>query len=65
MIGRIAYRREGGDGSAQCGRSVIYDCIVVVVVVVVVRKFSPLVAKISGVKTKNRLERISVALDFN
>ena len=23
-IGRIAYRREGGDGSAQSGRSVIY-----------------------------------------
>jgi len=23
-IGRIAYRREGGDGSAQRGRSVIY-----------------------------------------
>jgi len=36
-IGRIAYRREGGDGSAQRGRSVIYDCLVVVVVVVVVR----------------------------
>jgi len=27
-IGRIAYRREGGDGSAQRGRSVIYDCLV-------------------------------------
>ena len=27
-IGRIAYRREGGDRSAQCGRSVIYDCLV-------------------------------------
>jgi len=27
-IGRIAYRREGGDGSAQGGRSVIYDCLV-------------------------------------
>jgi len=25
-IGRIAYRREGGDGSAQRGRSLIYDC---------------------------------------
>jgi len=25
-IGRIAYRREGGDGSAQHGRSVIYNC---------------------------------------
>ena len=30
--GRIAYRREGGDGSAQCGRSVIYDCLVLNVV---------------------------------
>jgi len=28
MIGRIAYRREGGNGSAQRGRSVIYDCLV-------------------------------------
>ena len=27
-IGRIAYRREGGDGSAQRGRNVIYDCLV-------------------------------------
>ena len=27
-IGRIAYRREGGDESAQRGRSVIYDCLV-------------------------------------
>jgi len=27
-IGRTAYRREGGDGSAQRGRSVIYDCLV-------------------------------------
>ena len=27
-IGRIACRREGGDGSAQRGRSVIYDCVV-------------------------------------
>ena len=27
-IGRIAYRREAGDGSAQRGRSVIYDCVV-------------------------------------
>jgi len=27
-IGRIAYRREGGDGSAQRGRSAIYDCLV-------------------------------------
>jgi len=27
-IGRIACRREGGDGSAQRGRSVIYDCLV-------------------------------------
>ena len=27
-IGRIAYRREGGDGSAQRGRSVLYDCLV-------------------------------------
>ena len=35
-IGRIAYRREGGDGSAQRGRSVINDCLVVVFVVVVV-----------------------------
>jgi len=25
-IGRIAYRQEGGDRSAQRGRSVIYDC---------------------------------------
>jgi len=28
MIGRIAYRRKCGDGSAQRGRSVIYDCLV-------------------------------------
>ena len=27
-IDRIAYRREGGDGSAQRGRSVTYDCLV-------------------------------------
>ena len=27
-IGRIAYRREGAQGSAQRGRSVIYDCLV-------------------------------------
>ena len=27
-IGRIACRREGGDRSAQRGRSVIYDCLV-------------------------------------
>jgi len=27
-IGRIACRREGGDGSAQRERSVIYDCLV-------------------------------------
>ena len=30
-IGRISYRREGGDGSAQRGRCVIYDCLVVVI----------------------------------
>ena len=30
-IGRIDYRREGGDGSAQRGRSVIYDCLVIVI----------------------------------
>jgi len=28
MIGRITYRREGGDGSAQCGQSVICHCLV-------------------------------------
>jgi len=28
MIGRIAYRRKGGDGSAQRVRTVIYDCLV-------------------------------------
>jgi len=28
MIGRIAYSWEGGDGSAQCGQSVIYDYLV-------------------------------------
>jgi len=28
-IGRIAYRRKGGDRSAQRGRSVIYNCLVV------------------------------------
>jgi len=33
MLGRIAYRWEGGDGSAQCGRSVIYDCLVAAVAV--------------------------------
>jgi len=27
-MGRIAYRQEGGDVSAQRGRSVIYDCLV-------------------------------------
>jgi len=27
-IGRIAYRRDGGDWFAQRGRSVIYDCLV-------------------------------------
>jgi len=27
-IGRIAYWREGGDGSAQRERSVIYDCLI-------------------------------------
>jgi len=27
-IGRIACRREGGDGSAQRGQSVIYNCLV-------------------------------------
>jgi len=27
-IGHIAYRREGGDGGAQHGRSVIYNCVV-------------------------------------
>jgi len=27
-IGRIAYRREGGDGNAQRRQSVIYDCLV-------------------------------------
>ena len=27
-IGRIAYRREAGDGSAQRKRSIIYDCLV-------------------------------------
>ena len=30
-IGRIAYRREGGDGSAQRGGIVNYDCVVFVV----------------------------------
>jgi len=29
-IGRIAYELEGGDGSAQRGRSVVYDCVVCV-----------------------------------
>jgi len=33
IIGRIAYRREGVDGSAQRGRSVIYDCLVYVCVI--------------------------------
>ena len=28
-ISRIAYRREGSDRSAQRGRSVIYDCLVI------------------------------------
>jgi len=27
-IGRIAYHWKGGDGSAQCGQSVIYGCLV-------------------------------------
>jgi len=30
-IGRIVYWRERGDGSAQLGRSVIYDCLVFIV----------------------------------
>jgi len=29
-IGRIAYRRDWGDGSAQRGRSVIYDGLVLI-----------------------------------
>jgi len=29
MIGHIACRRERGDGRAQHGRSVIYDCLAV------------------------------------
>jgi len=29
-IGRIAHRQEGGKGSAQRGRSVIYDCLVII-----------------------------------
>ena len=33
-IGRIAYRQEGGDGSAQRERSVIYNCLVCVFVIV-------------------------------
>jgi len=28
--GRIVYRQEGGDGSAQSGRSVVYDYLVMV-----------------------------------
>jgi len=31
-IGRIAFRQEGGDGSAQIERSVIHDCPVLTVV---------------------------------
>jgi len=31
MTGCIAYRWEGGDGSAQHGQSVIYDCLVIMV----------------------------------
>jgi len=34
-IGRIAYRREVGDGSAQRGRSVIYDRVVGITVTIV------------------------------
>ena len=34
-IGHIAFRREAGDGSAQRGQSVIYDCHVVFVALVV------------------------------
>jgi len=37
-IGRIAYRREGGDGSAPRGWSVIYDCLVLVKTECQVRK---------------------------
>ena len=33
-IGRITYRREGGDGSTQRGRSITYDCLVVAAVVI-------------------------------
>ena len=32
-IGRIVYRQEGDDGSAQCGRSVMYDCLVCTVII--------------------------------
>jgi len=32
-ISRIAYGREGGDGRAQSGRSVIYECVVTFVYV--------------------------------
>jgi len=31
-IGRIAYRREGGDGSSQRWRSVVYGCLVIFVI---------------------------------
>jgi len=35
-IGRIAYCRDGGDGSAQRGRSIIYDCLVSLIVSLII-----------------------------
>jgi len=40
-IGRIAYRREKGDGSAQRVRSVIYDCLVSICVTLCVESTLP------------------------
>jgi len=55
-IGRIAYRREWqrGDGSAQRGRSVIYDCLVVYVCILCITVYCMLpvsMARSSGMST--------------
>ena len=57
-IGRIAYRRKGGDGSAQCGRSAIYDCLVLVLVVDIA--FRAVVA--NSVSSRNGLNALIITL---
>jgi len=57
-IGRIAYRREWGDGSAQRGRSVIYDCLVRFVVDLWVDFVAQLVVQ----QMRNKLNKWSLGL---